>query len=103
MSKSAHSNQATMDEIEAKKIVRSRNIDLEATEFALHLLVPTKMLAPQLDRMKPFGINGLGISAHRAIHGVGEGLTVLFDRALDAKTGRTARLTRRMGRNPRID
>lgn len=58
MSKLAHSNQATMDEIEAKDILRRRQeMDDEATAFAMELLMPTKLLREELAKIGTFDID----------------------------------------------
>lgn len=55
MSKLAHSNQATMDEIEARQRDQDDevfNMDDEATQFAAYLLIPEEILARELAKIK---------------------------------------------------
>ncbi len=51
MSKLAHSNKATMDEIEAKRLMEE-----EANLFAMELLMPTKFLEAEIAKIGQFDV-----------------------------------------------
>lgn len=59
MSKLAHSYQPTMDEIEARRIA---DMDAEATQFAMELLMPAKLLLADLATAKIDIESGDGIA-----------------------------------------
>lgn len=59
MSKLAHSNQETMDQIEARELHDSgdlANIDAEANQFAMELLMPADFVKTEIAKMKNFDI-----------------------------------------------
>lgn len=60
MSKLAHSNQKTMNEIEARAredAGETFDMEDEATQFAAHLLVPEQLLSKELDKIGPKDID----------------------------------------------
>jgi Zn-dependent peptidase ImmA (M78 family) len=61
MSKLAHSNQRTMDEIEAQAAIEEGiDMDDEANAFAFELLMPEQFMRAELAKMKPFDIDDDG-------------------------------------------
>lgn len=56
MSKLSHSHQPTMDQIDAERIRENGfDMDAEANQFAMELLMPEELLRTEIEKMGGFG------------------------------------------------